>query len=143
MNWDELRDLRDRGHLIGCHTASHRRFRGAVDAELANREIRDAKLRMERELGQAVDGFAWVGGELDTYSAVAEAAIRAAGFSYAFTTQSLPFRPGNDPLRMHRTIVDADMDFGLFRMKLAGLSDLAHLGGRAETLRRLRMPATP
>lgn len=143
MNWDELRDLRDRGHLIGCHTASHYRFRGTVDTELANREIRDAKMQMERELRVAVDGFAWVGGEPDTYSSAAEAAILAAGFRYAFTTQSLPFRPGDDPLRVHRTVVDADMDFGLFRLKLAGLSDFAHLGGRAETLRRLRMPATP
>jgi peptidoglycan/xylan/chitin deacetylase (PgdA/CDA1 family) len=142
MDWPELRDLRARGHVIGCHTASHRRFRGAVDAVLIESEISGAKALMDRELGCTTSSFAWVGGESDTYAAEVETALRKLGFRFAFTTQSAPFLPGDDPLRIHRTILDPGLNFGLFRLKIAGLSDLGHRSRRAEALQRLQRQET-
>lgn len=140
MSWDELRDLTRRGHVVGCHTESHRRMRGPLDEGLLERELVASKRAAEAALGSPVASFAWVGGETDTYDAEAEAAIARAGFRFAFTTKSSPFRPGDDPLRIHRTILEPGMPYGLFRLKLAGLSDLRHARGRAAAMARLGLP---
>ena len=130
MVWDELRDLGARGHVIGCHTASHFRMRGPVGAERIASEILAAKRRLEAELAASVRHFAWVGGEPDTYDPDAMEALRECDFEYVFTTQSDLLRRGGDSLMIHRSILDADMSYAAFRVKLAGLSDLAHAGRR-------------
>lgn len=126
MTWGEVRELASRGHAIGCHTASHFRMRGPVAATRIAAEIREAKARLEEGLSLQIRHFAWVGGEPDTYDPEAMAAIRGAGFDYAFTTQSELLTKGGDSLLLHRTILDAGMSYGMFRIKIAGLSDLLH-----------------
>jgi peptidoglycan/xylan/chitin deacetylase (PgdA/CDA1 family) len=130
MNWAEARDLLARGHAIGCHTASHRRFRGEIDSETIAVEIHEAKRKIEAELRRPVESFAWVGGETDTYSAEGSAAIRDAGFRFAFTTKSRAVTCRSDPFALHRTMIDAGMDFYLFRAKIAGLVDVAKVFDR-------------
>jgi peptidoglycan/xylan/chitin deacetylase (PgdA/CDA1 family) len=123
MNWEEARDLLARGHAVGCHTSSHRRFRGPAANGDFEREIAGAKASMEDALGARVASYAWVGGETDTYSAPAYGSIASAGFALAFTTKSLAAVPGANPLSIHRTVVDADMDIGAFALKASGLMD--------------------
>lgn len=130
MVWDELRDLKARGHVIGCHTMSHFRMRGPVEPDRLASEIAGAKRRLEVELAAPVRHFAWVGGESDTYASDAMKAVCDCGFEYAFTTQSKLLQCGGDSLLIHRTILDADMPYTAFRVKLAGLSDLMHSGRR-------------
>jgi len=130
MVWDELRDLKARGHVIGCHTASHFRMRSPVGAERIASEILAAKRRLEAELAASVRHFAWVGGEPDTYASDAMKTVCECGFDYAFTTQSGLLRRGGDSLMIHRSILDADMPYMAFRAKLAGLSDLMHADRR-------------
>ncbi len=126
MNWKELRELKARGHVIGCHTRSHMRLRSGIGTERLGVEIRGSRKYLESGLDAEVRSFAWVGGESDTYSPEAFMEISDAGFTNAFTTLSAPFLPGDDPLVIHRTILDPDLDFGVFRMKMLGLSDIAH-----------------
>jgi hypothetical protein len=97
---------------------------------------------MEGELGHAVSSFAWVGGEPDTYSPEAFRELRAAGFACIFTTQSKVFRAGDDPACIHRTVLDADMSYIAFSLKLAGLSDLMHAGRRSRVVAGLREAAS-
>jgi peptidoglycan/xylan/chitin deacetylase (PgdA/CDA1 family) len=130
MVWDEIHDLGARGHVIGCHTASHFRMRDPVEPGRIDLEIPAAKRRLEAELGAPVRHFAWVGGEPDTYAPDALRALRDCRFEYVFTTQSDLLQRGGDSLMIHRTILDADMPYASFRAKLAGLSDLAHTGRR-------------
>jgi peptidoglycan/xylan/chitin deacetylase (PgdA/CDA1 family) len=125
MSWDDARDLLRREHAIGCHTASHLRFRGGLGSEALANEVGGAKAKMEAELKNPVESFAWVGGETDTYSAEGAAAIREAGFRFAFTTKSRAITSDQDPLVLHRTVIDAGMDFRLFRVKIAGAVDIA------------------
>lgn len=106
MSWDEIRDLVGRGHEIGCHTASHLRLRESVAGGRLEDEIPRAKGRLEAELRQEAASFAWVGGESDTYSSSSFSAVKRAGFRYAFTTLSAPLCPGDEPLLIHRTVLD-------------------------------------
>jgi len=130
MDWSELRDLSRRGHVIGCHTHSHARFHEGVGEEVARKEIADSADAIERGTGTRPRSFAWVGGESWTYGSGGMMALAGAGFRYAFSTKSGPIRTGSDPLCLHRTVLDADMDFDIFRLKLHGLSDLVHCHAR-------------
>ncbi len=127
MDWDEIRDLAGRGHVIGCHTVSHRRFLAGADPAMIEAEMRGSRDTIRDELGRCPESFAWVGGERpETYAPEGLLAARRLGFGFAFTTKSFPILPGADPLALHRTMIDADTDFGVFRMKVAGISDLVH-----------------
>jgi peptidoglycan/xylan/chitin deacetylase (PgdA/CDA1 family) len=137
MNWAELRDLAGRGHTIGCHTANHRRFRSEIPAELVESEISTSSAVFLERLGRVPSSFAWVGGEPDTYSVTGLAAIRKAGYRFAFTTRSAPVTHTSNPFLLHRTVLDASMPFGAFRMKVAGASDLAHAASRSALERSL------
>lgn len=137
MNWDEVRDLSVRGHSIGCHTASHRRLRDSLTPTELETEILQAKAKMEQELGHHCLSFAFVGGEQDTYSPGAYSMIRSAGFRFGFTTLSAPFCAHDNPFLIHRTMLDPDMDFDLFKFKISGLSDLVHKKAREKIENRL------
>lgn len=130
MNRDELLDLNRRGHVIGCHTMSHRRFKGTEDASLIDYEVREANEVIASILGSAPRSFAWVGGEPETYHPRVQEALKGEGFSYAFTTMSAKISPNSNPLILHRTVLDADMPYSVFLAKINGLSDLVHFGRR-------------
>lgn len=129
MTGDELRDLAARGHVIGNHTATHHRFRGHPDRFLLAREIGESQVTLKGMLGSAPRSFAWVGGEPDTYAPEAQARVNKV-FDYAFTTLSERIMRDSDRHVLHRTVLDADMPFALFRLKMAGLSDIAHRAHR-------------
>jgi peptidoglycan/xylan/chitin deacetylase (PgdA/CDA1 family) len=137
MSWEEIRELAARGHEIGCHTASHLRLRESVSGERLEAEIARAKDRLEAELGREAASFAWVGGEADTYSSSSFSAVRRAGFRYGFTTLSSPLCPGDEPLLIHRTVLDPDLNFELFKFKVSGFSDLVHAATRRGVSSRL------
>ncbi|MDX9827888.1 MAG: polysaccharide deacetylase family protein [Spirochaetia bacterium] len=126
MSVDEILDLESRGHVIGCHTMNHRRFSGPVDSVIADREIRDAKNALRSMAKRPILSFAWVGGEPETYNAVAQRVIVDENFRFSFTTLSRKIDKKSNPLLLHRTVLDAEMAYPLFRAKLSGLSDIRH-----------------
>lgn len=130
MDWAELRDLVRRGHAVGCHTHSHARLHSGIGEDEARRELADCVRAIEDATGSRPRSFAWVGGESWTYGPGGMMALRGAGFDFAFSTKSGPVKPGDEPLCLHRTVLDADMDFDVFRLKLHGLSDLVHRRAR-------------
>ena len=76
LGWDELRALRDAGWTLGSHGASHVRASWALYAEtpaahlarLCDDYARSREL-LERELGQAVELFAYPYGHVNAYLA--------------------------------------------------------------------------
>jgi hypothetical protein len=75
-----------------------------------------------------------VGGEEWSYSAPAARLIAEAGFRTAFGTNHATFAPGQDPLRIERSNVEAFYEPDLFRFQLSILPYLAYAPKR----RRLR-----
>lgn len=129
VTWQQLRAL-DARHVVGCHTASHRRLRADLDAATLEREICGAKARLEAMLGHEVDVFAWVGGEEESYSPEAARVMRAAGFRIGLMTNNLPIRPDSDPLQLQRTNVEASDPDPIFRFQLSGFLDVTYLPKR-------------
>lgn len=141
MNWVQIQNLAFRGHVIGSHTKSHMRMRDDVDDATIQEEIIVAKQHIEDRLGKRVASFAWVGGEPQTYCRKAYSALIDAGFSFIFTTQSELFvktaRLQKTPVIIHRTVLDADMPYWLFRAKEGGLSDFLHRKRRTISLKNM------
>lgn len=132
LTWEQVRDL-DRRHTVGCHTWDHHRLSGEVDFV---REIRDAKAKLELELGHAVSDFCWVGGEEASYSRAAAQMIRDAGFERSFMSSSSPIRPGSNPLQLQRTNVESGYELALVRLLLSGVADLWHARRRRRVNRQ-------
>lgn len=82
LTWDMVRELADRGFVIGSHSHAHRVLQNEppdeVDAELVN-----SRRILEQQLSREVVHFAFPGGRYCPYSMRAAA---AAGYRYVYTT---------------------------------------------------------
>lgn len=90
MTWDEVRDLRSRGHVIACHTRSHQLAAAdALSPEALHAEIVLSQGDFSRELGQSVHTFAWIYGSGYGVNPAADATLKAAGYRYLFSNSRL------------------------------------------------------
>lgn len=99
MSASQLRMLATRFE-IGSHTAEHR-FLTHLSRTAAWRQIRDGKAALEDALGRRVSGFCYPGGR---YRREHVSLVRAAGFSYARSTQNLRTDAGQQALEMPTTV---------------------------------------
>jgi peptidoglycan/xylan/chitin deacetylase (PgdA/CDA1 family) len=96
MNWNDLRELADRGVEIGSHTVTHPHLTRLAEADL-DRELGESRARLEDELGRPCNLLAYPYGEND--DRVREAARRA-GYVAAFALRE-SFAPA-DPFALPR-----------------------------------------
>ncbi len=129
MTWDEVK-LLSRNHVVGCHTATHRRMYASTSADDLDHDIAQSKRELERQLAKKVDHFCWVGGEEESYSHAAAKVVHAASFRYAFMTNSAPIRPWTDPLQMQRTNIEASWPLDVVEFQISGIMDLIYRGKR-------------
>lgn len=135
LSWEDVRRL-DKNHVVCCHSFTHKRLAADLTDEERHLEIHAAKAKLERELGHAVPVFVWVGGEEWSYSVEAAEEIRKAGFELAFMTNNAPILPGDDPLQLQRTNVEATDPPELVRFSLSGFFDLLY-GPKRRRVNRL------
>jgi len=57
LDWDGVRELAARGHVICCHTKSHEHVGPGLSAERLRREIVESRDELSDRLGTAVEGF--------------------------------------------------------------------------------------
>jgi peptidoglycan/xylan/chitin deacetylase (PgdA/CDA1 family) len=126
MSWDELRDLDQRQHVIGCHTRSHLRISPELPESVLEYEISTGKAVLEESLGHACACYAWVGGEEETYTSGAARMIRKAGYKYSFTTNSYPITSETDPYQLGRNNVESDWPLSLASFELCGFQDMRY-----------------
>ncbi len=137
LSWDEVRELDRRGHIVGCHTKTHRRMTPDCPTETFGHEILDSKRTLEAQLGHAVETFCWVGGERNTYNPLAFERIRSSGYHYCFTTLVAPILPQSNPLFLHRTGISAEAAIETVKFQLSGLIDLLFTPQRKQIQREL------
>jgi peptidoglycan/xylan/chitin deacetylase (PgdA/CDA1 family) len=139
MGFDQLRDLRARGHLIGCHTHSHVRLADELSTERLEDEIVASRGRLEAGLGSPVDMFCWVGGEEWSYGSSAARIILSANYRYAFTTNLSVLCQDSDPLWLDRTNIESDWPLTRVRFYLSGVMDVAYAAKRARLRKKLNV----
>jgi peptidoglycan/xylan/chitin deacetylase (PgdA/CDA1 family) len=120
LDWDELRLLRKQGIEIGAHTLSHPVLSSLNQIEL-ERELRESKKCLERELGAECDVLAYpFGSEYDFSEQVIEAARRV-GFRLAFTLQDCRNATVLEAMRIHRICIHREHSLASFRTLISGL----------------------
>ena len=88
LRWDELAEMHQLGMTIGSHTLTHPNLPNA-GADGAEREVRGAKARLERELGVRVTMFSYPNGGAERYMTPEIARIvRETGYEAATTSRN-------------------------------------------------------
>lgn len=112
----ELLDLVQSGHTIGCHTHSHLDLTVLGEAELYD-EVVGSKRILEEALGHRITAFCYPYG---TYNARVVSVVREAGFQVAFTVDLGGVGPGDDLYRLKRVPVLGEPEAGEFAGYLSG-----------------------
>ena len=134
MSWQELSMLRQRGHVVGVHTATHRRLGPETLPPVIEQEVLAAKRLAEAKLGCSLSSFCWVGGESRAYSKSAGEAVRRAGYNLAFQTNAGLASQGTDPMQVNRVNVEDRWPLELASFQVSGVVDLQY----ARKRRRIR-----
>ncbi|XXF79959.1 polysaccharide deacetylase family protein [Myxococcaceae bacterium GXIMD 01537] len=114
LSWDEVRELRDTyGFEIGAHTASHAILTRQSPEEV-ERELRECRDTLERELGARPTLFAYPNG--DTNAEVS--ALVGRYFEAGFTTCPSACLPSLSPLELPRFAAPARVSELAFRLAL-------------------------
>ncbi|HIJ74879.1 MAG TPA: polysaccharide deacetylase family protein [Candidatus Hydrogenedentes bacterium] len=126
MTWDEVREIRRMGVLVGAHTVSHRRLAALNEAE-QRAEIEGAARHIEQHLGQPAAGFAYPFGAAADYNALSVRIVRECGFPVAASNRYGGNRPGADRWQLRRIWIDATDTLPTFKAKVNGELDLLAL----------------
>jgi peptidoglycan/xylan/chitin deacetylase (PgdA/CDA1 family) len=102
LTWDEVRALKEAGHIIGAHSLSHPNLAHVSEPE-SRVEIEGCKRRLEEALGGPVHHFSYPHPALDPcWSPRTVELMREAGFHSAVLTDCGPVRHGDNPLLLKR-----------------------------------------
>lgn len=121
MTWDELRDLRSRGHVIGGHSYNHVRLSELLTDEEIETEIVESKIRLESELDETLSIFCWVGGEEYAYAKKVSDRIRSAGYRIGLMTCCKSVDASDNRFQWHRFNIEASFSIARVRMVLGGM----------------------
>lgn len=107
----QVRELSDAGFDIGCHSMTHPYLNDLADQEL-NREIAEAKTRLEEMIDRPVHHFSCPGGR---WSPTVSAVARRAGYRSITTSRIAVNHRTSDSFRLGRISVMRGTTFGAFQ----------------------------
>ena len=84
MTWDQVREMVNAGMTIGSHTVSHQILAKATP-EQVEEELVGSRLKIEKETGRPCWCFAYPNGERSDFRVSDQVALKAAGYTCAFT----------------------------------------------------------
>ena len=117
MTFDQARELRQRGHIIGNHTFSHGNM-GHIPPEALEQEIAKANEILEQELGGKSEHFSYPHPCLNPqWSEQSLALTRQIGFKTAVLTDAGVVTNTSNPLLLQRVYIGND-DADTFRWRL-------------------------
>lgn len=137
MSTENLKQLVESQHVIGCHTWSHHRMSKADTDDTLKREIVDSKRILETKLRKKVTIFCWVGGEEQTYASKAERYIEASDYCYSMMTLSLPVTPQTFPYHLQRTNIQEYWPLSVVKMQVSGIIDMIYCRKRKKIIKRI------
>lgn len=124
MDWPTALELQREGTFeLGAHTVSHEILSRLPDAAVRS-EVLESCAEVRRRLAPPTGvPFAYPNGRLQDFDPRAREALREAGATLAFTTESGLNEPGADRYALRRISVGADMTPGRFVLACTGLLD--------------------
>jgi peptidoglycan/xylan/chitin deacetylase (PgdA/CDA1 family) len=107
LDWDEARDLVRSGISIGSHTMGHAILARETAAE-QQRDLRESREILERELGVEIRTLAYPNGQAGDYDEITIGAAQAAGYTHAVIAHGRATASGTPPFETPRWIVSPD-----------------------------------
>jgi peptidoglycan/xylan/chitin deacetylase (PgdA/CDA1 family) len=104
MSWDQVRSLRDAGHLIGSHTETHPDL-GVISQDEARREIGNGSTNLDAELGEHSGLFAYPFGGRKNMSPGNQSVVNQIGLRCCLSAYGGTVRAGDDPLQLKRITI--------------------------------------
>jgi peptidoglycan/xylan/chitin deacetylase (PgdA/CDA1 family) len=101
LSWEHVRLMKGHGIDFGGHTVSHP-FLSRLTASQMAWEVSECKRRIEDELQQPVDHFAYPNGREGDFNPATKDALRTAGYRAAMTTIWGLNSPSSDPMELRR-----------------------------------------
>ncbi len=115
MNWDQIKEIKDAGMEIGCHSKTHPNLTTLNSAQ-ANDQIAGCKKELEEKLNNQIITFAYPASE---YNDSVVAQVKEAGFTNAVTTKSAVASQKSDLFKLPRLRINSDTTLAGFK-NLAG-----------------------
>ncbi len=137
MDWNQVKDLIKRGHMVGSHTLSHKRMASNLSIQKIRNEIVNSKKLLEKRINHDVSSFCWVGGELENYNTYAQRIIEQAEYTFSFTTNHKPITQKTNPLMLDRTNIEAIWPMHLLRFYTTFWMDIKYLPKRRKVHKKL------
>jgi peptidoglycan/xylan/chitin deacetylase (PgdA/CDA1 family) len=125
LTWPEVRELKQYGIDFGSHTVTHPWLRELSLREI-DEEITKSKETIERELGCAIDSFAYPYAFPQTetdFTAMLRDLLLAAGYTNGVCTTVGRANKSSEPLFLERLPVNSCDDLALLKAKLDGAYD--------------------
>jgi peptidoglycan/xylan/chitin deacetylase (PgdA/CDA1 family) len=119
LNWDEVRELGDRGFAVGSHTVEHLIVSHVEPARLEY-ELRASKATIENELGSECFSFAYPNGNVDDVTPAAAQAASDAGYDVAFCVMDGICRRSSNPMLLQRIWIPGPAGICEFRTRASG-----------------------
>lgn len=110
LTWNDLRALRDNGHIIGSHTMSHPNL-AYVREEDAKFEMEQSKIELENKLGESIKHFAYPNPILNpNWNKKTYELSKSIGYKTAVTCDYGRVKFGDDPLALKRMFAPKNPD---------------------------------
>ncbi len=122
MTAEELQRLAASGATIGSHAFTHRSL-ARLPSDTQRAEAEQSRAVLEGLTRRPVTAFAYPFGTRADYDDATSAALRAAGYRFAFTSQHGAVLPGSDRLRLPRVKVEGGESLWMFRAIVHGAMD--------------------
>src|ERR1700677_3746361 len=112
----QVRELSDAGFDIGCHSMTHPYLSDLADSDL-DREIAEAKSKLEEIIGRPVHHFSCPGGR---WSPSVAAVARQAGYHSVTTSRIAANHPQKDLFQSSRVVVMRNLPLSAFQKLCRG-----------------------
>ncbi len=130
LSLDDLKSLVEKGHTIGCHTASHQDLSKIVDIDKMNHEVINSADFLEKELKQPIQHFSFSFGNVSFFSQLAlDVAIKR--FPYIYTGMRGDNASSNNAWGIRRDTISLDDNLMMIGSFLEGMADYRYRDGFA------------
>ena len=120
MNWEQVREMRDAGISIGCHTMTHPVL-SRLASDAVQREVAESKGLIENRLDSTVEDFAFPFGKSRDCGTIGSGLLSALGLRTAMTTILGINEPGTDRFRLRRMVQGNELSIAMFAWRLQRL----------------------
>ena len=119
MSWDDVRHMAARGMELGSHTVTHPLLDRMESPEELFAELKESKLRVEQETGQAVTAISYPVGRARGVTDAVARLVTEAGYRYGCVYEhGVNALETLDPLRLRRIKAEVGDEFTRFRAKV-------------------------